>query len=284
MSEILTEDDLKTLREAQERLRHRACLEPVAGALRPAGDVFKTGNAPVAIGAVHRCQGGCYATVAKRGGWCDTCAELARRRARELDVAEARESVSPGGALAWCKAGTPEYETATAKARKLVTGATAALVTKAAWSRKAGSLLIIGPTGIGKSKVLTAIGHRIIDFAAGAGWSQPDAMRFARGIRYVSGLELGRARSQAKFETPAVIREAKDATLLLLDEIGYEESRFDPLAVRDVLRDRYDPVWKPTIAASGMTYAELESRYGEPTLRTITDRGMLIDLHPKKAA
>jgi hypothetical protein len=100
----------------------------------------------------------------------------------------------------------------------------------------------------------------------------------------VSALDIGRARSQSRFEEPEIVRMAKGATLLLLDEVGYEEDRFDPHAIRDVLRARFDPVWKPTIAASGKTWAELSERYGEPTLRTLTCKGALMDLHPRKAA
>jgi hypothetical protein len=109
-------------------------------------------------------------------------------------------------------------------------------------------------------------------------------MRFARGVRYVSALDIGRARSQGKWEEPEIVRSAKSATLLLLDEFGWEEQRFDPHAVRDILRARFDPVWKPTIVASGETYERLAEKYGEPTLRMITCRGLLLDLHPRKAA
>lgn len=284
MPEVITEEEFEMLREAQERLRSRACMEPVGAPPVAAAIAFGPSNGSRPVPAVHRCQGGCGGTVARRGAWCPTCAEDGRRRARDLEVAEARESFSPGGALNWCRAGDPQYATATAKAAANVPPELARVVTHAAWTRTTGSMLILGPTDYGKTRILAAIGHRVLDYAVKVGWKQPDIMRFARGVRYVSALDIGRARSQSRFEEPEIVRTAKGATLLLLDEVGYEEDRFDPHAIRDVLRARFDPVWKPTIAASGKTWAELSERYGEPTLRTLTCKGALMDLHPRKAA
>lgn len=304
MAEILTEEDFKALREAQERLRHRALVAPSGAPMAAAAQVFRPVGAQADVELVHRCEGGCHGVVDRRGGWCPTCAEAGRRRARELEVAVARETWSPGGAMAWCRANDPRYAEATAKAAAAVPREAARLVTQAAWTRDTGSVLLIGPTDFGKTRVLGAIGNRVLDYAIKLGASRPepkpgedpretaaahrlrveDAMRFARGVRYVSALDLGRARSQSKFEEPEIVRMAKGATLLLLDEVGWEESRFDPSAVRDILRARFDPVWKPTIAASGKTWPELVERYGEPTLRMLTCKGVLIDLHPRKAA
>lgn len=284
MAETITDEDVAMLREAQERLRQRALVEPVGGAPRALCVAFGPSNGEPAVPAVQRCQGGCGEPVARRGGWCPPCGEQWRRRAREIDVSPARETFSPGGALDWCRAGDPRYAAATAKALANVPREMARLVTHAAWKRETGSMLILGPTDYGKTRILAAIGHRVLDYAVKVGWSQPEITRFARGVRYVSALDIGRARSQSKFEEPEIVRTAKGATLLLLDEVGYEEDRFDPHALRDILRSRFDPTWKPTIVASGKTWAELSDRYGEPTLRTLTCKGVLMDLHPRKAA
>lgn len=283
MSEELTLEDIEMLREAQERLRDRV---GAVAAPSPQGPVafLSVAHASKATQAAHRCQGACGGTVKRRGGWCPKCAEDGRRRARELEVDQARQSISPGGALAWCRAGNPKYAEATAKAAATAPPELLRIVTHAAWTRDTGSALIIGPTDFGKTRMLAAIGHRVLDYAVKVGWSQPDMMRFAQGVRYISALDIGEARAQTRWQEPECIREAKSATLLLLDEVGWEDARFDPNAIRNILRARFDPVWKPTIVASGMTYKELEKRYGEPTVRMVTCKGVLLDMHPKKAA
>jgi hypothetical protein len=284
MPETLTAEDVAMLREAQERLRDRAATLPIAAPPMPASGAFLRGDAPEVAQLVPRCQGGCGGQVRRRGEWCLACGTAGRRLARELEVSAARETFSPGGAAGWCRPGDPAYTAAVAKAAGAASPDLARLITHAAWRRDMGSALILGPTDFGKTRVLCAIGNRVLDYAVKVGWSQPDIMRFARGVRYVSALDIGRARSQGKWEEPEIVRSAKNATLLLLDEFGWEEQRFDPHAVRDILRARFDPVWKPTIVASGETYERLAEKYGEPTLRMITCRGLLLDLHPRKAA
>lgn len=325
MPETLTEEDLAMLRDAQDRLRARACLDTttapqamsvaVAGALprmlRGAavpGDVVGAVRAAGAVRGVAvpedekappaRCQGGCETAVPLRGDWCATCATSGRRRARELDLRDARETFSPEGAADWCRAGNPRYAQAVEKALRAADPRWRPLIAEARWSRKTGSVLLLGPTDFGKTRVLQAIGHRILDAAIEMGSKRPpsetpraehearvrDVLRFARGVRYISGLDIGEARSQTRWEEPALIHEAKRATLLLLDEVGWEDAKLDPNAVRNILRARFDPVWRPTIVASGKTWGEMVERYGEPTLRTLTNQGILVDLHPKAAA
>lgn len=327
MPEIITDDEFAALREAQELLRQRVPLPPLSAPVVPGAVAFAAAmrdprtalasdrrtDAAAAIRAaaaahgappppdgpsapLERCDGGCGTAVPRRGAWCDVCGEAARRRARELDVADARESISPGGAAAWCRAGDPQYAAAIAKGVSAAPPERAELLTRAAWKRDTGSMLLLGPTDYGKTRVLCAIGNRVLDYAVKLASSKPpvedraehekkalEVMRFARGVRYMSALDLGRARSESRWQKPEIVRAASTATLLLLDEFGWEEQRFDPHAVRDVLRARFDPVWKPTIVASGETYAKLAARYGEPTLRLVTCKGVLIDLHPKGA-
>ena len=69
-----------------------------------------------------------------------------------------------------------------------------------------GSALILGPTDFGKTRVLCAIGNRVLDYAVKVGWTQPEIMRFAQGVRYISALDVGRARSQGKWEEPEIVR------------------------------------------------------------------------------
>jgi DNA replication protein DnaC len=202
---------------------------------------------------------------------------------RRLALAPAFESVSLGGALEWCRAGTPEYAKATERALRLSARneQAANLIETAVWKRSWGSLLFLGPTGVGKSKVIVAIAHRILD-AAMAGGLDEHFFHAAMRIRFVSGFELAKAWAKHKLGDgdPPLVAQAKRASLLLLDEIGYEDTRLDPHAVRDVLHARDDRNM-PTLATSGKTRAELDERYGEATTRRMTEPGRahVIDLH-----
>lgn len=243
---------------------------------------------------VFRCVGDCGAVVQKRNEWCSDCAAAAAKHAVDRPLNAAHAGISPEGTRDWCVPGNPAYVQATQKAVRLATGleprklglAWKRMFETAEWTPAIGNILLLGPTAIGKSKILAAIGLRLIAKARES--RRPDAIRFASGIVWASGLELARARSTWSLgeDDPPLIRRAKRANLLIIDEIGFEDGRLDPHALRDVLRYRYDEHQRPTIAGSGATKAALHERYGEATVRLlwdIGDRGHIIDLHPKEA-
>jgi DNA replication protein DnaC len=83
------------------------------------------------------------------------------------------------------------------------------------------------------------------------------------------------------WKNSTLYHDACDASLLLLDETGYEETKSDGTLIRDILRMRYEvPFYRPTVMASGATVAELNNRYGEAAMSTVWERGIIIDLHP----
>jgi DNA replication protein DnaC len=133
---------------------------------------------------------------------------------------------------------------------------------------------------MGKTSCAVAIGHRILDQAE-AGKVDATGFAFASKLRFVSAIDLARARSdRARSDAePRIIREAKCASLLILDEIAYEATKFDPQVVRDVIYERYRyGAKRPMIVTSGARMAELHERYGEAMIRRITDMGSVIDL------
>lgn len=281
-----TDEEIQTLLAAQERGK-RAMAESAANQrLAPLGQSLPAAALAAArrqsgpAEYVSRCEGGCMTPVARRHGWCPACAESAKEQERERLLLPARRSVSPDGALDWCRAGDPEYVNATKKGLAIAKGNMRRLFETAAWTREIGSVLVLGDTELGKSKLLTAMALRVIDLASRS--EDREVVQFAAGIRRVSALDIARAREQSKFgDEPEVLRVAKRATLLILDEVGFEDMRTDPYAVRDLLRARYEPVRRPTFVASGMTFSDLEARYGAPTVRTLTSKGILVDLWPK---
>lgn len=248
-----------------------------------------------ALPPVHRCVGrmGCPAYVTRRGATCPTCEAGLQVDHRRTLLAPAQSSLAGAG---WCQPGNPDYQHSTRKIRAIA-GALADAderqlcerLIEGAWHRDFGGVLLLGPTGIGKSRVLAAIGTRILGAAeAGILASNPDAFRFACGIRYMHGAELARAREEHRLGggEPPLLAEARRATLLLLDEVGFEDQGRDPGMIRELLRYRYEHklIYRPTILASGATLAELHHDYGEAAIRLVHERGRLIDLHPRTQA
>lgn len=286
----LTEADIQALRELHER-RHIATPGPHLGNdfQELAEYLARRAGIPVPVGFVFRCAGGCDKPVERRGGYCAPCAEEDRRRQRQMLLAEAYASVSRvgsdasnGDSLEWCRAGTPQYAAATQKARAVAASLTerkvpVAIIERGQWGRDLGNVVILGPKRIGKSKAAIACAHRFLDKAL-KGDLDAAAFRFARGIRVVSGLKLGRARATTRLgEVPELERVAQRATLLVLDEVGFEE---DATVIRDVIYDRCEDRGRPTFLTSGLTLAAIQGRYGAPTIERLRERGHIIDLHP----
>jgi hypothetical protein len=149
-----------------------------------------------------RCGGieGCPERVEDRGAICKQCLADGPRHRRAARIATTRERLSPGGALDFCLPGNETYQQTTrlaldaARAMALDKRKEAlAVIEHAACRRSNGGMLLLGPTGIGKSKVLVAIGLRILREAEATPDLDDASFRFATGIEYVSGVRMARA-------------------------------------------------------------------------------------------
>lgn len=294
-SNELTADDIAMLREVDARGREAVEQDPeLARVLLPAAIVaslreWSEGKAVTPM-PPQGCAGGCRAIVPTRGAYCDNCTAIGRQRERARLLAKAYKSVGNAGGdgwdlpLAWCRADTDEYAAATRRAleaaRRFQDAIPARIIANAEWGRGLGSLVILGPTRIGKTKTAVAIAHRALDRAL-AGELDRDAFFFAAGIRFVSGLRLARARIESRYGTKDPIVElAERASLLILDEIGYEEEQ---LAIRDLVYARCEDRRKYMIATTGLTWKELDSRYGRAFCERLKESGRVIDLHQAAA-
>ena len=245
------------------------------------------------------CMNNCNEEVAAHDALCASCAPIVAQRRRGFALEKAYTSICPpdpelcpGGTLVWCRSGLDEYVATTEKARNRIQDLplnerkdAVEIVVGARWKRAHGNLVILGETGIGKSKILAAIGLRLLDHAFGGALPE-DAFRFARRVRWINGIDLGVARAEHALGAgePTLIMEAKRASLLLLDEVGYENDRYDAHAVRDVLYAR-DSAGMPTNVTSGKTATELESVYKGALMRRLWEpgRGRVLDLHPRSS-
>lgn len=208
------------------------------------------------IAAAH-----CLECRSATAGLCDACASERRaqefaRSELELDQRRAARELEWGrrGALvrvphAWAD-DLATYEAAvTARHLRAVAER---------WSLERGSLLVLGPTGVGKTASVARALRRLVRSAS----SPSDPIL---GVRWTTASALAHARRRH----PLGAGEAEEVALaiaapvLVIDELGPE-----PLdaAIHDVLDARYARALV-TITTAGMRRAELAARYGDATSR-----------------
>jgi hypothetical protein len=138
----------------------------------------------------------------------------------------------------------------------------------AAWGWGAPGLMLLGPTGIGKSSAAAALLVRLLVQGWRDGGARWDA---ARWIRWFSADDLSRARREhplGRGDAPELY-DAEGASLLVIDDAGWDR---EPDCVSSVLAKRYERKL-PTIITSGRTIEELSVHYGAAVIRRIVDSG-----------
>lgn len=250
-------DERATLPDCRPRLTARDLPRPISSLL----DV---GAEPQPI--VHRCEGGCDAPVTRRLDYCSACAT---KNAAELRVAYLEPAYRSLPDWPHARFG-PEL----AKAVK----SPAVLDAVDGWRRRQGGLVLLGPTGCGKTTAAVALAYRILDVARDRALPAAE-MKFAAGMLFVSAKDLAVARRESKLGSmPALERAARGASLLILDELGYE-TRLD--STIDDLADLRYREGLPTIATSGLTEAEFAARYGDAVKRRLFERSVVVSVHPE---
>ena len=199
---------------------------------------------------------------------CD-CKEAAfRRQCRESQLADLRASIPAG--WRWASLDNPEWS----KIRKsFPRGDKVARI----WTQKTGSVLLAGPTGIGKTAVARALVRRLGKEAVEQD-NPPVPLGFVERIEFMSMHDIACARRNSPLgaEAPMIV-DAFRASLLVVDEVGFEQAQ--PGLFFEILNKRYD-AGAPTIVTTGLTIDDFRKRYGAAALRRITDRGIMIDAHP----
>jgi DNA replication protein DnaC len=225
----------------------------------------------------HEACGGCgqrYQGIGPRCGSCEgarrECAELlAQRRAILEDTSIARAMLPPWDSWATFKdlVVHPGIDRRVYKAAR-------------AWKRRAGNLLMLGPTGVGKTACAHAIARRILTTALNANELDDNDRSFACSLRWYAASKLALARRQTPLgegEARAV-EDAGDASLLVIDELGFEAVLDGTLF--DVVNARYERR-VPTIVTSGRREESLAERYGDAFLRRLRELGTVVDVHPQ---
>ncbi len=143
------------------------------------------------------------------------------------------------------------------------------------------NLLLLGPTGAGKTSALALVVRRLLEEAVNAPRVlSPAERRHWRGcatsfdlaglIRWQSCRELSRAVREHPLGqgAPDAIARCQNARLLVLDDIGATD---EAGALERILNARYERGW-PTLTCSGLTSRELSAAFGEALVRRLLQR------------
>lgn len=153
-----------------------------------------------------------------------------------------------------------------------------------AWEPRAGNMLLLGETGLGKSTAAAFVFRRMLGRGVSRGG---EAWQFARRMHWFHAVELMDARVEHPRGKgmPPEIESACAASLLVIDDVG--QDRF-PDAVAEVVSARYDD-GLPTILTSNLGFPEgLVGHYGQAIARKMIEAGgidaTIVDLTKQKRA
>lgn len=170
-----------------------------------------------------------------------------------------------------------------------------ASIRRAAHGWKQGSMLLSGPPGSWKTSAVAAIVDRLL---ASADTDIADLdheglleltprLELAAGIAWTTGTELVQAVRQHPLGAgPApLVRRAKEATFLVIDELGPQATADSAQTVLEVVDARYSK-GRPTIATTGMSPQEFQRAHGGGLWRRLVEEGVgrLIQTTAKAAA
>lgn len=189
----------------------------------------------------------------------------------ELRRRDVRDTLSQSGLppWPWCDFGTERFAEVSRRSRGM-----ASFCSK--WKRVQGSAVLSGPTAIGKTVCLVALGRRIIKRLAEDPPLSPKLAAWARRVRFCPSDSLVMARKGhplGRGEAPEIER-ASSAGLLLLDNLGNESEDRDGVLFQ--LIDRRYMAGLPTVLTTHLKESELRQRYGDAMVRRIVDHGSFV--------
>lgn len=156
------------------------------------------------------------------------------------------------------------------------------------WTPSTGSLLLLGPSGVGKTSAAARALHRLGASRLDARLNDPRSLDAKRnldeflGCLWVTAFELSRAFDEHRLGNeggPELIARAVAATALFVDECGPEPAH-NSGRIFDII-DRRNNEGRPTIVTSGQTAEGLETKYGSGFVRRLKQRGLgaIVDCH-----
>lgn len=284
-NQALTAAELAGLEAAQARGRARLRGIP-AGPEAPIATSLVESPRPVLAGDRRTlrewaCDCGARYRAARRGEGCGPCLERAGAEARAARAARIRTAAMlPAG---------EDFAHVTLDHKRLVEWVNPARAVAQVrpicgldYDEAAGRwafLVLLGGTGAGKTTLGTAVFRWLLDRALAGGEAGED---FARRMVWASAADLARARRESRLgDEPKALRAAREASVLLIDDLGQEPvgEHADLVAlVSDRQRAR-----QRTILTSGFSMGELAARYGDHFERRISERAHVVQLKRREA-
>jgi len=128
------------------------------------------------------------------------------------------------------------------------------------------NVLLLGPTGVGKSHIAQSLGHR--------------ACRLGKSVLYVPAQELFKqlraARADGTYDRRMLRFTSVD--LLIVDDLGLRPLRDDePIDLYEIIRARYER--QSTVITSNRTAQEMGDLFGDPLLASAAMDRLLHDAH-----
>src|SRR5262249_19077871 len=144
---------------------------------------------------------------------------------------------------AWCRFGDPKLEAIAEWAHELFSVARA-------WRLDDGSLVFLGPTGIGKTAAMVAMARRILDYARDHELP-PDKLDRASRLQLIRTSDIIRAKRNhplGQGDAP-LLQAAYEADILMLDDLGREP--VGDTTIYDIIDSRY---WarQPTVVSTNL--------------------------------
>jgi DNA replication protein DnaC len=206
------------------------------------------------------------AMLPERRGYCPECAAVVARAMRVLAMKGARAALPPD---------CPTFATLRALLGTEPRLRPEPIDALDAWRPGHSSVTVIGKSGTGKSGSAKALVRRLVE-AAEERDRTPAEMEFFRGVRFVEGVELGKAGKRHKLGAGASPLEAmaRRATLLVLDDFG-KGATGDQQGVVDVIMAR--PRTAVNIITSELTRAQINERYGRAIYRRVVEDARVVE-------
>jgi DNA replication protein DnaC len=147
-----------------------------------------------------------------------------------------------------------------------------ALSENPSWVRQANNLIIFGASGVGKTHLAAAIGHRLIE--------QGIRVFFSSTTALVQKLQIARQ----QYQLPQVLAKLSSFPLLILDDIGYvKKNEMETSVLFELIADRYETVsliitanqpfgeWDSIFPDNMMTVAAIDRLVHHATILNITE-------------
>ncbi len=149
------------------------------------------------------------------------CELEAANRAQKRIARHTKESKMPAGKIL----ATFDFEKSKSVNRKHIE----ALADNTSWVKEAENVIIFGPSGVGKTHLATAIGHRLIEQGIRVFYSSTTSL--------VQKLQNARA----EYKLPEALAKLGRFPLLILDDIGYvKKDDLETSVLFELIADRYE--------------------------------------------